>query len=77
MPRTPFVPSTTPTENKIFLTTAEVAKLLGCTPHTATTLVRTGAIKAAYIGRSYLIKRTDLDAFVERQAQVSAKRRAA
>ena len=77
MPRTKYVPNQTPVENKIFLNTAEIAKLLGITPHTACTLVRTGAIKSSFIGRSYLVKRSDVDAFIERKAQVAASKRKA
>jgi excisionase family DNA binding protein len=77
MPRAVFTPSTTPIEQKLFLNSKEVAQLLSIKPLTACHLIRSGAIKASYIGRGYLVRRADLDAFLERQAQVSSKRRAA
>jgi DNA binding domain, excisionase family len=77
MPRTPFTPSVTPLESKIYLNTTEIAQLLDCKPLTICSLIRSGALKAAYIGRSYKVRRSDLDSFIDQRAQVAAKRRAA
>ena len=77
MPRAPFVPNVVPTAQKIYLSTAEVAELLGCVPLTACNLIRRGKLPASFTGRGYIVKRTDLDSYLERQSKVVSPRRRA
>jgi len=76
MPRAAYTKSTTPIEDKLFLTSAEAARLLNLTPITVTRKIKCGELKAAFVGRSWLIRRSDLDAYIgskiETCAQVAA-----
>jgi excisionase family DNA binding protein len=54
------------------LTTEEVLAYLNVTPRTIYRLIRTGELPAIRIGRQWRFRRSDLDAFVERQRAVSA-----
>jgi excisionase family DNA binding protein len=68
----PRTTPTTPTENKLFLTATEAGELLGLQPVTVCRMARRGEVKAAFIGRGYLFRRTDLDAYVEAMVQSRA-----
>lgn len=48
-----------------FLTTYEVAELLRKTVKFVRSEIEAGRLKAAYIGRTFLIKETDLDEYFE------------
>jgi excisionase family DNA binding protein len=50
-----------------FLTTEEVLGYLKTTPRTIYRLIRSGELPAVRIGRQWRFRRTDLDAWVERQ----------
>jgi excisionase family DNA binding protein len=54
------------------LTTEEVLAYLNVTPRTIYRLIRTGELPAIRVGRQWRFRRSDLDAFVERQRAVSA-----
>lgn len=69
MPRKPYTPSATPVESKLFLTSAEAARLLNLTPITVTRKIKCGELKAAFVGRGWLIRRSDLDAYVSGKIQ--------
>jgi excisionase family DNA binding protein len=64
MPRAKFDYSQTRPEDKLLLSTAEVGKILGVNPIVVCEYIRKGSLKAAFIGRSYFIRRADLDGFV-------------
>jgi excisionase family DNA binding protein len=53
------------------LTTEEVLAYLNVTPRTIYRLIRTGELPAIRIGRQWRFRRSDLDAFVDRQRAVS------
>ena len=55
------------TELQAFLTTEEVLGYLKTTPRTVYRLIRDGELPAVRIGRQWRFRRTDLDAWVERQ----------
>ena len=50
-----------------FLTTEEVLAYLRITPRTIYRLIRSGELPALRIGRQWRFRRTDLDAWLERQ----------
>lgn len=50
-----------------FLTTEEVLGYLKTTPRTVYRLIRAGELPAIRIGRQWRFRRSDLDAWVERQ----------
>lgn len=50
-----------------FLTTEEVLGYLNTTPGTIYRLIRSGELPAVRIGRQWRFRRSDLDAWVERQ----------
>jgi excisionase family DNA binding protein len=50
-----------------FLTTEEVLVYLNITPRTIYRLIRNGELPAVRIGRQWRFRRTDLDAWIERQ----------
>ena len=52
------------------LTTEEVLAYLNVTPRTIYRLIRTGELPAIRIGRQWRFRRSDLDAFVDRQRAV-------
>ncbi|HYT64846.1 MAG TPA: helix-turn-helix domain-containing protein [Vicinamibacterales bacterium] len=54
-------------ELQAFLTTEEVLGYLKTTPRTIYRLIRSGELPAVRIGRQWRFRRTDLDAWVERQ----------
>ena len=54
-------------EDQTFLTTEEVLGYLQTTPRTIYRLIKTGELPAVRIGRQWRFRRTDLDAWVERQ----------
>jgi excisionase family DNA binding protein len=54
------------------LTTDEVLAYLNVTPRTIYRLIRTGELPAIRIGRQWRFRRSDLEAFVDRQRVVSA-----
>jgi excisionase family DNA binding protein len=54
---------TQPIENE-FLTPSEVARTLKTVHATALAYIRSGQIPASRIGRRYVVRRSDLDAFV-------------
>ena len=49
------------------LTTEEVLAYLNVTPRTIYRLIRTGELPAIRIGRQWRFRRSDLDAFLDRQ----------
>jgi excisionase family DNA binding protein len=49
------------------LTTDEVLSYLKVTPRTIYRLIRTGELPALRVGRQWRFRRTDLDAWLERQ----------
>ncbi len=49
------------------LTVAEVADMLRVSTMTVYRLIRTGELPAVRVGRSYRVKRADLDAYLEAQ----------
>jgi excisionase family DNA binding protein len=53
------------------LTTEEVLAYLNVTPRTNYRLIRTGELPAIRIGRQWRFRRSDLDAFLDRQQAVS------
>ena len=53
------------------LTTEEVLAYLNVTPRTIYRLIRTGELPAIRIGRQWRFRRSDLDAFLDRQRAVS------
>jgi excisionase family DNA binding protein len=53
------------------LTTEEVLAYLNVTPRTIYRLIRTGELPAIRIGRQWRFRRSDLDAFLDRQQAVS------
>jgi excisionase family DNA binding protein len=53
------------------LTTDEVLTYLNVTPRTIYRLIRTGELPAIRIGRQWRFRRSDLDAFLDRQRAVS------
>jgi excisionase family DNA binding protein len=53
------------------LTTEEVLAYLKVTPRTIYRLIRTGELPAIRIGRQWRFRRSDLEAFVDRQRAVS------
>jgi excisionase family DNA binding protein len=55
-----------------FLTTEEVLSYLNTTPRTIYRLIRSGELPAVRIGRQWRFRRSDLDAWVERQRPVPA-----
>jgi len=55
------------TDLQAFLTTEEVLGYLKTTPRTVYRLIRNGELPAVRIGRQWRFRRTDLDAWVERQ----------
>jgi excisionase family DNA binding protein len=55
-----------------FLTTEEVLAYLKITPRTIYRLIRNGELPAVRIGRQWRFRRTDLDAWVERQRSFTA-----
>jgi len=73
MPYAPRVKSVTPPESKLFLSTTEVGQLLGLGPISVSRKIRAGEIKASFIGRGWLVKRSDLDRYVESQSRHVAK----
>lgn len=50
-----------------FLTTEEVLAYLRITPRTVYRLIRSGELPAMRIGRQWRFRRSDLDAWIERQ----------
>lgn len=52
-------------ENKDFLSTAEVAKLLGISRVAVFNKIKNGEIKAQKVGRSYVISRAELSAVLK------------
>lgn len=66
----PPAPATVPLDLGMDLeqtfTTEEVARNLRCTPSTATAYCRSGALKAARVGRRWVVSRSSLDAFKAR-----------
>lgn len=52
---------------RAFLTTEEVLAYLKITPRTIYRLIRCGELPAVRIGRQWRFRRTDLDAWLERQ----------
>jgi excisionase family DNA binding protein len=55
------------TQLEAFLTTEEVLGYLNTTPGTIYRLIRSGELPAVRIGRQWRFRRSDLDAWVERQ----------
>ena len=55
-----------------FLTTEEVLAYLRITPRTIYRLIRSGELPALRIGRQWRFRRTDLDAWLERQRAFAA-----
>ena len=55
------------TELEAFLTTDEVLGYLNTTPRTIYRLIRAGELPAIRIGRQWRFRRSDLDAWLERQ----------
>ena len=64
-----MTPETTGT-SKAFLTTGEVLGYLRITPRTIYRLIRSGELPAVRIGRQWRVRRTDLDAWLDRQKAV-------
>ncbi len=60
-----------PTGMVACLTTEEVLAYLNVTPRTIYRLIRTGELPAIRIGRQWRFRRSDLDAFLDRQQAVS------
>jgi excisionase family DNA binding protein len=58
-----------------FLSTDEVLTYLKITPRTIYRLIRSGELPAVRIGRQWRFRRTDLDAWVERQRPAPAQPR--
>ena len=56
-----------------FLTTEEVLAYLRITPRTVYRLIRSGELPALRIGRQWRFRRTDLDAWLERQRTLPAQ----
>jgi len=54
-----------------FVTTEEVLSCLKVNPRTIYRLIRTGELPAIRIGRQWRFRRSDLDAFLDRQQAVS------
>lgn len=50
-----------------FLTTGEVLGYLNVTPRTIYRLIRAGELPAVRIGRQWRFRRSDLDAWIDRQ----------
>jgi excisionase family DNA binding protein len=73
MPRAKLAPSATPPESKIFLSTSETGRLLGLSPLAVCHLITGGNLPAAYVGRGYLIRRADIDRFIEKRMHIRAK----
>ena len=59
--------TTSAAEFEAFLTTEEVLGYLKVTPRTIYRLIRSGDLPAVRIGRQWRFRRTDLDAWIERQ----------
>ncbi len=57
----------TPSDLQSCLTTDEVLSYLKVTPRTIYRLIRTGELPALRVGRQWRFRRTDLDAWLERQ----------
>ncbi len=57
----------TGSELQAFLTTDEVLDYLKTTPRTIYRLIRDGELPAIRLGRQWRFRRTDLDAWLERQ----------
>lgn len=55
-----------------FLTTEEVLGYLNTTPRTIYRLIRSGELPAVRIGRQWRFRKSDLDAWVERQRPFAA-----
>lgn len=55
-----------PIESKILLTVAEAAELTSLSPSFVMKEVKEGRLKGRIIGRSYKVKRADLDAYVKK-----------
>jgi excisionase family DNA binding protein len=53
------------------LTTEEVLTYLNVTPRTIYRLIRAGELPAIRVGRQWRFRRSDLDAFLDRQRAVS------
>lgn len=49
------------------LTTAAVAEELGVSPRLVTEMIRRGDLRGARVGRTWRVRQTDLDAFLDRQ----------
>ena len=56
-----------------FLTTEEVLNYLKVTPRTIYRLIRTGELPALRVGRQWRFRRSDLDAWLERQRSVTPR----
>lgn len=65
MPRKPYTAPARPPEHKLFLTSAEIAQVLGMTPVTVCRLISSGQLLGAKVGRQYLVPRHHLDCYIE------------
>jgi|TARA_R100000789_G_scaffold98045_1_gene101389 excisionase family DNA binding protein len=51
---------------KMFISTKEIASMLGITRETVLTWIKAGKIPASRVGRTYIIKSKDFELFLER-----------
>lgn len=54
-----------------YLTAADAAKVLRCTPYTVATMCRAGTIAASKPSKAWLIKPADLDAYITAHRNVA------
>jgi excisionase family DNA binding protein len=73
MPRKPYTAPATPPERKLFLTVSEVAQVLGIGPVNVCRIIKRGELPAAFVGRGYLIRRADIDRYIESRLHIRAK----